>query len=333
VHIFVATSFNQISYGLGAIKGIGELAVNNIVLARKSGEFKDLFDLCKRVDLHKVSRKTLEALIKSGSLDCFNLNRASLLNVLEPVLKAVSKLSVGAKKQLNLFDNFALEDFNVRFANNLCQEWEPQQLLITEKEAFGFYFSRHPLTAFEKELVNFGVSKFAEANINQKSQQFAGLIVFIRSLYTKKGDKMAFISLDDGFSRQEIIIFSDLYNENKELLKKDCLIIIEGEVSKDNYTGGFKIKCNKIMDLYGIRKKNAKNLTIILQENLNNNFNAQKLKQIIEIYPGDCPLTICYKNNGKLIKIKSNANLGIDPKEQLLNDLKKLPEIEDVIID
>lgn len=333
VYKFVATSSNQISYGLGAIKGIGELAVNNIVLARKSGAFKDLFDLCKRVDLHKVSRKTLEALIKSGALDCFNLNRASLLNVLEPVLKAVSKLSIGAKKQLSLFDEFALEDFNIRFAGSLCQEWEPEQLLITEKEAFGFYFSRHPLTAFEKELISFGVSKFAEANINYKSQRFAGLIVFIRSLYTKKGDKMAFITLDDGFSRQEIVVFSDLYNENKELLKKDCLIIIEGEVSKDNYTGGFKIKCNKIMDLYGVRKKNAKNLTIVLQENLNNNFNAQKLKQIIETYPGDCPLTICYKNSGKLIKIKSNANLGIDPKEQLLTDLKTLPEIEDVIID
>ena len=191
----------------------------------------------------------------------------------------------------------------------------------------GFYFSDHPLAEFSQELADLGIIKFTNASLEIKLQKFAGLIVGIRSLTTKRGDKMAIVTLDDMVVRQEIVVFSDLYNENKDLLKKDRLIIIEGEVSKDNYNNGFKVKCNKIMNLYDVRKKNVRNLTIIL------NNNSDHIKQIIKSYPGFCPLIIHYKKADLLTKIKLSTNWTVDPKIQLLTDLKKLPEVEDVYID
>jgi DNA polymerase-3 subunit alpha len=338
-YAFVATSCNTINYGLGAIKGVGEMAVNNIIAAREEkGKFRDLLDLCKKVDLHKVSRKTLEALIKSGALDCFNLHRAALLNYLETVIKIATKSQTSSKQQLNLFFDSSEEEFekefNMEFANDICLIWEKQELLAAEKQALGFYFSDHPLSEFEKELTDLGIIKFTQATLDKKLQKFAGLIVGMRNLTTKRGDKMAFVTLDDAVSRQEIVVFADLYNESKDFLKKDQLIIIEGEVSKDDYTNGFKIKCSKIMNLYDTRKKSARNLTIVLNNNstvLNNS--SDQIKQIIKNYPGVCPLTVHYKKSDILTKIKLSLSWTVDPKTELLKDLKKLPEIEDVYID
>ncbi len=333
---FVATNSNSINYGLGAIKGVGEAAVNNIITAREQGEFINLLDLCKRVDLHKVSRKTLEVLIKAGALDCFNLHRAALLEFLEPTIKIASRLSTNSQQQLSLFDNGFEE---IIFSNDICAAWEKPELLMNEKTALGFYFSDHPLVEFEKELNILGVIKFTHASLEKNTQKFAGLIVGIRNLRTKRGDKMAIVTLDDAITRQEIVVFSDLYNENKDLLKKDQLIIVEGEVTKDDYSGGFKIKCNKIMNLCELRKKNANNLIVILnaealnKEGVDGTNISEKIKQIIKPYPGVCPLVVHYKKFDILTKVKFGPTWAVDPKMRLLNDLKKLPEVEDAYVD
>lgn len=331
---FVAVNAKEINYGLGAIKGIGETAINNIISAREQCPFTNLLDLCERVDLHKVSRKTLEALIKAGALDCFNIHRAALLTFLEPVIKIVTKAKATSGKQLNLFADHLVQDLNMVFSNDICPIWEKHELFNAEKEAFGFYFANHPISELEKELLNLGVIKFHQADLDNKLQKFAGLIVGIRVSNTKKGDKIAFVSLDDAVSRQEIVIFADLYNDNKNLLKKDKLIIVEGETKKDHYAGGFKIKCSKIMDLDSLRKKYVKDLTIILNidTSVNSYVNSEQIKKIIKSYPGACPLTLHYKRTGILTKVKLSASWSVDPKLQLLKDLKTLPEVEDVYI-
>lgn len=331
---FVAVNPKEINYGLGAIKGVGENAINNIIEARKQGIFKNLLDLCERVDLHKVSRKTLEALIKAGALDCFNLHRAALLAFLEPVIKIVNKTNSSCNKQLNLFTDLLIDEPKIVFTNDICSEWEKHELFNAEKEAFGFYFSNHPISEFAQELLELGVIKFSHAQLDNKIQKFAGLIVGIRISNTKKGDKIAFVTIDDAVSRQEVIIFADLYNDNRNLLKKDKLIILEGEVKKDNYTGGLRVKCNKLMDLDCLRQKHARNLTVVLNTDISqdSSINTDHIKNIIKSYPGSCPLTIHYKKSGILTKVKLGVSWHIDPKLQLLTDLKMLPEIEDAYI-
>ncbi len=333
---FVATNANTISYGLGAIKGVGEAAIDNIILARQQREFNDLLDLCTRVDLHKVSRKTLEALIKSGALDCFNLHRAALLYYLETAIKVASKSQQRSDKQLDLFANYYTAEAKIRleFLDDICPKWDNHDLLLAEKDALGFYFSCHPLVAFQKELSRLGVIKFNQASLDKKIQKFAGCIVAIRSTRTKRGDKMAFVTLDDAVSRQEIVVFSDLYQENKELLKKDQIIIIEGEATKDNYSGGFKIRCNKVTSFNEICKTLVNNITIVLNSEIDDaNTVAQKIKQIIMPHPGNCPLILHYKKSGMLTKIKLGINWTVDPQKQLLLDLKNVTEIADAYIE
>lgn len=332
---FIATGSKEINYGLGAIKGVGEIAINHIIAARQSGEFKDLLDLCLRVDLHKISRKTLESLIKSGALDCFNLHRAALLHYLEIVIKITNKSQQRSSKQLDLFSNDTknLYKTDLQFLPDICPKWDHQQILLEEKKALGFYFSNHPITEFEDQLSKLGVIKFNQANLNKKIQKFAGSIVAIRLTRTKKGDKMAFITLDDAIERQDILIFADLYQTHKELLKKDQLIIIEGEVTRDNFTGGFKIKCNKIINFYETFKKMINNLTIILNPLVSHaQIVTEKIKQIIHKNPGNCPLVLHYHKAGTLTTIKLGDNWSVDPKKQLITDLKKLTEIEDAYI-
>ena len=131
----------------------------------------------------------------------------------------------------------------------------------------------------------------------------------IRLTRTKKGDKMAFITLDDAVERQDILIFADLYQTHKEILKKDQLIIIEGEVTRDNFTGGFKIKCNKIINFYETLKKMINNLTIILNPLVSQaQIVTEKIKQIIHNNPGNCPLVLHYQKAGTLTKIKLGDN-------------------------
>jgi len=144
---------------------------------------------------------------------------------------------------------------------------------------------------------------------------------------------MAFITLDDAVERQDILIFADLYQTHKEILKKDQLIIIEGEVTRDNFTGGFKIKCNKIINFYETLKKMINNLTIILNPMISQaQIVTDKIKQIIHNNPGNCPLVLYYQKAGTLTKIKLGDNWSVDPKKQLITDLKRLTEIEDAYI-
>lgn len=333
---FIAQNSKNIIYGLGAIKGVGEIAIEHIINIRKQRRFTDLLDLCTRIDLQKVTRKTLEALIKAGALDCFNLHRAALLHYLEIVLKIATKQQKRSAKQLDLFAG--LDDVELRphmeFLENICPKWNNQELLIVEKEALGFYFSDHPLVEFHKELTILGVIKFNQVALGKKIQKFAGCIVAIRTTRTKRGDKMAFVTLDDSVTRQEIVVFADLYQQSKELLKKDQLIIIEGEATKDDYTGGFKIKCNKITNLSDAIKLTANNITIVLNSSITDpSVIAENIKKIITLYPGNCPLILHYKKNKILTKIQFGANWTVDPEKQLLTDLKNLAEIDDAYIE
>ena len=263
------------------------------------------------------------------------MHRAALLNYLEVAIKIATKKQKRSEKQLDLFADYYSGESNIEleFLESICPKWDNHELLLAEKEALGFYFSDHPLVEFQKELTTMGIIKFNQATLEKKPQKFAGCIVAIRLTRTKRGDKMAFVTLDDSVARQEIVVFSDLYEQNKELLKKDQLIVIEGEASKDDYTGGFKIKCNKITNFSDIFKTIANNVTIVLNQWIDDaNVVAEKIKKIIMPYPGNCPLIMHYQKSGMLTKIKFGINWAVSPEKQLLTDLKKLAEIDDAFV-
>ncbi|MCI0507758.1 MAG: DNA polymerase III subunit alpha, partial [Gammaproteobacteria bacterium] len=265
---FTITDDNTILYGLGAIKGVGEGAIESIRASfHELGRFPDLFEFCQRIDLRKTNRRTLEALIRSGALDELGPNRATLMASLTTALQLADQQSRdSASGQEDLFGAMApnvttREPAPCEFVE--APDWDDETRLNGEKETLGLYLTGHPIARYEKELKDIITSRIA--NLNPTSNQtmtVAGLIVAMRTMNTKRGDKMAFITLDDRTGRVELAVFAEPFQQFRDLLAKDRLVVVEGEVSIDDYTGGVKMSAQKIYDISRAREAFASRLLV-----------------------------------------------------------------------
>ena len=314
----------SIRYGLGAIKGLGECAIKMLIEQRLEKSFNDLFDLCHRVDLQKINRRSLEALIFSGSLDGFGTNRASLLANIEAALQAADqKLLAKASGQR---DFFGLDMVSQSSQMVHQEDWPKLQRLQAEKEVLGFYLSGHPLENYAQELSHFITTPLNE--LTSKSGQhitLAGWVLTIRSLWTKRGDRMAVLNLEDASGRLEVTLFSDTYTKYREKLNKDKLLIIEGEVQRDEYTGNTRVLGKKILDITEAREIHAKNLTIKLSKSVIKSTLLDDLQKIMSDFcPGICPARIVYYNPelSTQVDLSLGANWKVKPADDLLNALR-----------
>ncbi|MEN9450804.1 MAG: hypothetical protein RJA83_1422 [Pseudomonadota bacterium] len=284
----------SIRYGLGALKGLGAGAIEMLIEQRQQHPFSDLFDLCHRVDLHTINRRSLEALIFSGSLDGCGVNRASLLANIEAALQAADQKSLAKISGQQDFFGLDMVSQSSQMVNH--DDWPKLQRLQAEKEVLGFYLSGHPLENYAKELSHFITTSLNELTAKAGHHMtIAGWVLSIRSLWTKRGDRMAIVNLEDASGRLEVTLFSDTYAKYREKLNKDKLLIIEGEIQRDEYTGSTRILGKKILDITEARESHAKNLTIKLSKSVINPSlldNLQKL--MINFCPGLCPTRIAY---------------------------------------
>jgi len=331
---------NRILYGLGAIKGVGESAIEGIIEARAAKPFQDIFDFCSRIDGRKVSRRVLEALVRAGAFDCFGVDftqRAEWMETLSDAVHAAEQISKNRSRgQTDLFgDSFSAEDIKASAKPKNIEPWSESVRLQGEKESLGLYLTGHPLAEYEEELSHIRTSTIRDLKVERnQSCVITGLIVTVRTLMTRKGDRMAFVTLDDRTGRQEIAIFSDQYRENKELLVKDNLVIVTGEVSIDTYSGGYKMRCKEIMSLEKSRLKSAKFLKVVVSSlELGENF-AKKLMDTIKPYQVQegCPVQIVYERNESLVFLRLGEDWRVNPKETLVDALKHLPGIATVDI-
>lgn len=284
----------SIRYGLGALKGLGTGAIEMLIEQRQQHPFSDLFDLCHRVDFHTINRRSLEALIFSGSLDGCGVNRASLLANIEAALQAADQKSLAKISGQQDFFGLDMISQSSQMVNH--DDWPKLQRLQAEKEVLGFYLSGHPLENYAKELSHFITTSLNELTAKAGHHMtIAGWVLSIRSLWTKRGDRMAIVNLEDASGRLEVTLFSDTYAKYREKLNKDKLLIIEGEIQRDEYTGNTRILGKKILDITEARESHAKNLTIKLSKSVINPSlldNLQKL--MINFCPGLCPTRIAY---------------------------------------
>jgi DNA polymerase-3 subunit alpha len=338
---FSADAQNRVLYGLGAIKGVGEAAIESIIEARTSRPFQDLFDFCSRIDSRKVSRRVLEALIRAGAFDSLGIDftqRAEWMETLSDAIHASEQIAKNRSRgQTDLFgDSFSAEDIKISAKPKNIEPWSESVRLQGEKDTLGLYLTGHPLTQYEEELSQIRTSTIRDLKIERnKRYVIAGLIVTVRTLMTRKGDRMAFVTLDDRTGRQEVAVFSDQYRENKEILAKDNLVIVTGEVSIDTYSGGYKMRCTDIMSLEKSRLKSAKFLKVVVSpSNLDENF-AKKLMETIrphQVQEG-CPVQIIYERNESSVFLRLGVDWRVNPKETLVDSLKILQGITSVDIE
>ena len=323
---FVPVDAKTVRYGLGAVKGTGEQAVNVILAARQQGgPFKDLFDFCMRVDKRMVNRRTVEALIRAGAFDAIDTaasgapaHRARLLASVGLAIEWAEQAERNAM-QAGLFDmGPAAEEHAPQYVE--VPRWNDKQQLMEEKVALGFFFSGHPYSAVRAEVSRFVRRSLDKLEPQRELQLLAGLVTATRTKITGRG-KMSFVTLDDGTTPQEIAVYSEVLEAERGKIREDEVLIIEGKVSKDDFAGEGRVRvtAERILTLAEARGRFARELRLSLNGQVSSDRGAaQRLKALLSAYtPGACPVRISYRNG----EAQCELNLGDSARVRLEDEL------------
>src|SRR5690554_2057951 len=249
----------RVVYGLGAIRGVGEGPIGAIVEARAAeGPFQDLFDFCRRIDAKRLNKRTLEALIRSGALDNLGPSRAVLTAALEDALKAAAQNL--SNQSLGMIDMFGeafvdAQQGDVYADYRDAREWTDKERLAGEKDTLGLYLTGHPIDEYERELKRFVSTRISDLKPSREPQRVAGLVVGMRTMKSKRGDTMAFLTLDDRTGRIEASLFGELFDQLRGQIEADQVLIVEGEVSSDDYSGGLRLRGKEVTPMVAARTR------------------------------------------------------------------------------
>ena len=338
--MFTVDDDGRIVYGLGAIKGVGEGPVEAIVDCRaEGGPFKDLFDFCARVDLKRINKRTLEALIRGGALDrlgpCFSdepkayqanidRNRAILLAAMEEAVQAAEQTARSADSgHLDLFGGlFAEPEADVYANHRNVRELSLKERLKGEKDTLGLYLTGHPIDEYEGEIRRFARQRIVELRPARDTQTIAGLIVNLRVMKNKKGDKMGFITLDDRSGRIEASLFADAFASAQALLQTDALVVVEGEVSNDDFSGGLRLRARRVMSLEEARTGLAESLRLQVAGAALKGDRLRWLADLCSRHRGACPITLDYTGEDARALLQFGESWRIDPADSLIQALR-----------
>ena len=266
------SSISHIRYGLGAVRGTGEAAIESIVKARESGgPFKDLFDFCARVDRRQVNRRAIEVLMRAGAFDSLyrdslpaggNLYdiRSTLLASLARAIEAAEQAEASIH-QVSLFEAAGEED---RHLPELVREpiWSEKKRLQEEKNALGLCLTGHMFDAYRDETSHFIRQPLAKVT-EGKDQLIAGIITSARMLTGQRG-RMMIATIDDGSAALEVTLYSEVYEPNRSWLKEDELLVAKVNVTPDKFSGGMRIVSEAVMDITGARMRFARNVHVCI---------------------------------------------------------------------
>lgn len=353
---FTVNSKGEIVYGLGAIKGLGEGPINCIIAAREQGgPFGSLLDFCQRVDLRTVNKRALEALIKAGALDNLyqadtDTTRAWLMATLADTVQAAEQSSRNrAAGVVDLFGDIApvpevAQAQDGGPASSRIRPWSQQQRLREERDTLGLYLSGHPVDEFLPELKQLTRDRLANLKAERENQLVAGLLVGTRTMRSKRGDTIAFITLDDRSGRLEISLFAKEYEQFRELLQKDAILVVDCQVSMDDFNGTLRGRAREVMSLTQARQRFARALQLDLRAGQMPAGFTQQLARVLEPYrmlpqaaasvdmpdpeadnsPRACPVRIRYRRPEVSGWIALGEDWQIRPEQALIHELQQL---------
>ncbi len=316
-------------YGIGAVKGVGEGPIENIISAReKGGHFKDLFDFCARIDTKKVNKRVLEKLIKSGAMDRLGPNRAAMLATLDDAIKAASQHhQAEAFGQTDMFGvlTAAPEEVEHKYAN--IPESPDKVWLEGERETLGLYLTGRPINAYIPELKHYTTWRLKDAQQTgrDKVATVAGLVIAARVMTTKRGTRIGLMTLDDRSGRMEVMLFSDALDRYIDLLEKDKIVVVSGQVSFDDFNGGLRMSAREVLDISEAREKHLRGLAIsVTEQQIDEQFFA-RFSQVLEPHrAGTVPVNVYYQRSNARAKLTLGTEWRITPADQLISDLKTL---------
>ena len=340
---FVADAPRSIVYGLGAIKGLGEGPIEALVEEREISGFRDLYDLCERVDSRKMNKRAIEALVGSGALDqlvdddlvpgdvvAIDFKRSLLFANKEDAVKLAEQKSRNHDSgSTDLFgDEMLVGDANDSRYQNLknirCMNL--RERLNRERDTLGLYLTGHPIDMYRGELKHLAKTRIVDLRPGKEAQTVAGLIVGMRTMKSRKGDTIAFVTLDDRTGRIEVSVFADLYDANHSKLRKDAVIIVKGAAMADEFTGGLRMRASEVLDLVDARERSIRRLHVSLRSGaLEGDFTTQ-LASLLTPYRGKpgqgCQVSVAYIRQDAQAEVTLGDEWRVLPADELIQNLR-----------
>jgi len=286
-HRFEPVSDKVIRYGLGAIKGTGQQAIDAIVKAREEGgPFTSLFDFCVRVDRSRLNKRTVEALVKAGAFDSLQRNRASLAASIDRAFDFSTATAANAN-QGGLFDMMGDDAHGSSTQEPELVDmlpWGIKEQLTNEKTAVGFYLSGHLFDAVEREVRQFAKRKIDDLIDSREPQLLAGIVSDLRIINGQRG-KLAIFKLDDKSAVMEATADEAMINANRHLLKDDELVIVMAKMQADRFSGGYRLSIQQVWDLPSARCRFGKFLRVSV------NGRAPEVAKLVKSFPPQRELT------------------------------------------
>ena len=335
-YTFSVTVDNQITYGLGAIKGVGFAIIENIILERsRSGIFKNLDDFMRRCGTSKINKRVVEALIKSGAFDCFGETRKSLMDSYPDSIKMADQNSKNI--QQGQADIFGFQDETIKtetFKNH--EEWNLLKKLSFERDVLGFYLSGHPINEYKSELKNLisndinNIKKKYKSNSKDRtSYRIAGVINSIRRRTTSTNDKIAQINLGDDKDNIDVVVNNSMVEQN---VNRDEIIVLDGYLKFDEYTNRISFRAKSINTIEDARTLFATGIKISV-------INEKDLSNLIDTFDdlfskestiGNCLIRIDYVKSGITKSMILGENYKISPTNAIITQLKNLRCVENL---
>ncbi len=326
-----------ILYGLGAIKGVGKGAVDAIIRDREeNGPFTSLKEFCRRIDLEKVNRRALEAMIKSGAMDDFGLSRRQLLQELPEALKgADQEARARAAGQNDMFGIAEAIEEAGDVSHAVLAEWTEREFLANEKEALGLYLTGHPFDAVREDarfLVDGRLADIAsepppqtssgERNYAQPRREVtvAGLIMDVR----KRGNRVTVV-LDDNSGRLEASLFSEAFHAFRHLLAKDEIVVVTGALRYDDFMSAWQVNVKNILHIDRVIESRASSMILSLEPNGQGQSLLHRLHDVLLPYrEGSCDVAVQYVGNAAAARLNLGPEWTVRPSRELRDKLAEL---------
>jgi DNA polymerase-3 subunit alpha len=332
---FAADGERRIRYGLGAVRGVGAGAVEGLIAERGArGPFTSLEDLCRRLDLTKVNRRVLEALLRCGSLDALGANRATLMERLGPAMQLGDQSTrAHAAGQNDLFGGLgAVERTPAPQRAAELPEWSEAVRLTGERETLGLYLTGHPLRRFEASLPRFVSHRIGDlvgerpvAGL-EPGRFSAGKPVTVAGLIdeVKKRGPRVILTLDDRTGRLEVMLFEETWQRHRDLIAKDALVLVEGMLRFDDFSDSWRLAARRISDLERLREQEARRV-VLRSSQAELPRLTERLAAILEPWrPGPCPITIEYTGATASGALNLGSEWSVRASRELLEQLEGL---------
>ncbi|MBV8146930.1 MAG: DNA polymerase III subunit alpha [Gammaproteobacteria bacterium] len=333
---FTACGEHSIRYGLGAVRGVGRGAVEALIAEREAhGAYRSLEDLCRRLDLQKLNRRVLEALIRSGSLDALGATRATLMERLPAAMQLGDQNSRAHQAgQNDLFGLASAERTELPRVPRPAPlpEWSEAVRLAGERETLGLYLTGHPLARFESALPRFVSHRIGDLVSDRplaglepgrfgggKPVTVAGLIDEVK----KRGPRVI-LTLDDRTGRIEAMLFEETWHKHRDLIAKDALVLVEGLLRFDEFSDAWRLAARRVTELDKLREQEARRLVIRCSEAELGRL-GERLESILTSWrPGPCPITVEYSGSSAAGALNLSEQWMVRASRELLEQLEGL---------